>query len=212
MLALIDQLGVRDYQAFVIAVIVFLLVPGPGNLALITSTSLAGVRGGLAATLGVIVGDQCLIALAMAGMAAVLLAYPTAFHALQWLGAAYLMWLGANMLFTKSGAKPIIEIRAGHYFRQAWLITVFNPKAIVFYMAFFPLFIQAHHSRAWLGLGLLALTVACLTFLYGLCLSLIVIRLAEKFREQGRMVWILEKTAGLLMMAFAIRLAMSGPS
>ncbi|MEY3476637.1 MAG: hypothetical protein RLY65_1037 [Pseudomonadota bacterium] len=212
MLALIDQLGVRDYQAFVIAVIVFLLVPGPGNLALITSTSLAGVRGGLAATLGVIVGDQCLIALAMAGMAAVLLAYPTAFHALQWLGAAYLMWLGASMLFTKSGAKPIIEIRAGHYFRQAWLITVFNPKAIVFYMAFFPLFIQAHHSLAWLGLGLLALTVACLTFLYGLCLSVIVIRLAEQFQEHGRIVWVLEKTAGLLMMAFAIRLAMSGTS
>jgi len=140
LLALIDQLGVRDYQAFVIAVIVFLLVPGPGNLALITSTSLAGVRGGLAATLGVIVGDQCLIALAMAGMAAVLLAYPTAFHALQWLGAAYLMWLGANMLFTKSGAKPIIEIRAGHYFRQAWLITVFNPKAIVFLYGIFSAF------------------------------------------------------------------------
>ncbi len=212
MLAFIADVGVRDYQAFVIAVIVFLLVPGPGNLALITSTSLAGLRGGLAATLGVMVGDQCLIALAMAGMAAVLLAYPTAFHALQWLGAAYLMWLGGSMIITKSGAKPIIEIRAGHYFRQAWLITVFNPKAIVFYMAFFPLFIHANQSRAWIGLGLLALTVACLTLLYGLCLSLIVIRLAEKLREQGRLVWVLEKTAGLLMMAFAIRLAMSSAS
>ncbi|NDE94628.1 MAG: lysine transporter LysE, partial [Betaproteobacteria bacterium] len=78
MLTLIADLGIRDFQAFVIAVIVFLLVPGPGNLALITSTSLAGLSGGLAATLGVIVGDQCLIALAMAGMAAVLLAYPAA--------------------------------------------------------------------------------------------------------------------------------------
>ncbi|NCZ29423.1 MAG: lysine transporter LysE, partial [Betaproteobacteria bacterium] len=102
------QLGIRDYQAFVIAVLVFLLVPGPGNLALITATSLAGMRGGLAASLGVIVGDQCLIALAMAGMAALLLAYPAAFHVLQWLGAGYLMWLGASMLFTSSGAKPVI--------------------------------------------------------------------------------------------------------
>ena len=210
MLALIAQFGVRDYQAFVIAVIVFLLVPGPGNLALITSTSLAGLRGGLAATLGVIVGDQCLIALAMAGMAAVLLAYPAAFHLLQWLGAAYLMWLGGTMLFAKSGAKPIIEIRPGTYFRQAWLITVFNPKAIVFYMAFFPIFIQSDHSQAWIGLGLLAITVACLTLLYGLCLSLIVIRLAEKFRHQGKLVWILEKSAGAIMIAFAIRLGLSG--
>ncbi|NDA70174.1 MAG: LysE family translocator [Betaproteobacteria bacterium] len=130
------QLGIRDYQAFVIAVLVFLLVPGPGNLALITATSLAGMRGGLAASLGVIVGDQCLIALAMAGMAALLLAYPAAFHVLQWLGAGYLMWLGASMLFTSSGAKPVIDMKPGRYFRQAWLITVFNPKAIVFYMAF----------------------------------------------------------------------------
>lgn len=192
MLTLIADLGIRDFQAFVIAVIVFLLVPGPGNLALITSTSLAGLSGGLAATLGVIVGDQCLIALAMAGMAAVLLAYPAAFHALQWLGAAYLIWLGASMLFARSAARPIIAIRPGRYFRQAWLITVFNPKAIVFYMAFFPIFIQSDRSRAWIGLGILAFTVACLTLIYGLCLSLIVIRLADKFRQQDKWVWMLE--------------------
>ncbi|MEY2717039.1 MAG: hypothetical protein RL539_71 [Pseudomonadota bacterium] len=209
MLTLIADLGIRDFQAFVIAVIVFLLVPGPGNLALITSTSLAGLSGGLAATLGVIVGDQCLIALAMAGMAAVLLAYPAAFHALQWLGAAYLIWLGASMLFARSAARPIIAIRPGRYFRQAWLITVFNPKAIVFYMAFFPIFIQSDRSRAWIGLGILAFTVACLTLIYGLCLSLIVIRLADKFRQQDKWVWMLEKSAGLIMIAFAIRLALS---
>jgi threonine/homoserine/homoserine lactone efflux protein len=209
LLALIAEFGVRDYQAFVIAVIVFLLVPGPGNLALITSTSLAGLSGGLAATLGVIVGDQCLIALAMAGMAAVLLAYPAAFHAMQWLGATYLIWLGASMLFAGSAAKPIIAIRPGAYFRQAWLITVFNPKAIVFYMAFFPIFIQSDRSQAWIGLGILAFTVACLTLMYGLCLSLIVVRLAQTFRQQVKWIWILEKSAGLIMIAFAIRLAFS---
>lgn len=210
MLAFIAQLGIRDYQAFVIAVLVFLLVPGPGNLALITATSLAGMRGGLAASLGVIVGDQCLIALAMAGMAALLLAYPAAFHVLQWLGAGYLMWLGASMLFTSSGAKPVIDMKPGRYFRQAWLITVFNPKAIAFYMAFFPLFIHADEASAWIGLLLLALTVAVLTLIYGFCLSLIVIRLAQGFERKREMVWFLEKTAGLIMIAFALRLAFSG--
>src|SRR6478609_10026530 len=115
--------GITDYWAFVAAVIVFLAIPGPGNLALITSTAKGGIRGGLAATLGVIAGDQVLMWLAVAGVAAILGAYPAAFHAVQWLGAAYLAWLGARMLFAKSGAKPILNIQPRHYFRQAALIT-----------------------------------------------------------------------------------------
>jgi leucine efflux protein len=76
----------------------FWLIPGPGNLALITSTSKGGVRGGMGATLGVIAGDQVLMWVAVAGVAALLAAYPAAFAAVQWLGAAYLAWLGFKML------------------------------------------------------------------------------------------------------------------
>ena len=64
------MLGVSDYGAFVAAVLIFLLIPGPGNFALITSTGKGGIRGGLAATLGVILGDQVLMWLAVAGVAA----------------------------------------------------------------------------------------------------------------------------------------------
>ena len=111
--------GVADYGAFVIAIIVFLLIPGPGNLALITSTGKGGVRGGLAATLGVMVGDQVLMWLAVAGVAALLTNYPAAFHAVQWLGAAYLGWLGFRMLLARAGAAPVLHIRTGQYGRQA---------------------------------------------------------------------------------------------
>src|SRR6476619_3394210 len=104
------MLGVTDYGAFVAAIIIFLAIPGPGNLALITSTAKGGIKGGLAATLGVILGDQVLMWLAVAGVAAVLTAYPAAFHAVQWLGAAYLAWLGGKMLFAKPGAAPILHI------------------------------------------------------------------------------------------------------
>src|SRR6266566_4656037 len=114
--------GVADYGAFVAAIIIFLAIPGPGNLALITSTSKGGVRGGLAATLGVIAGDQVLMWLAVAGVAALLAAYPPAFHAVQWAGAAYLAWLGARMLLTRAGAAPVLDIEPHHYFRQAMLI------------------------------------------------------------------------------------------
>ena len=66
--------GIADYSAFVAAIILFLLIPGPGNLALITSTSKGGILGGLAATLGVILGDQVLMWSAVAGVAALLAA------------------------------------------------------------------------------------------------------------------------------------------
>ena len=98
--------GISDYGAFVAAIIVFLLIPGPGNLALVTSTGKGGRLGGMAATLGVIAGDQVLMWMAVAGVAALLAAYPTAFHAVQWAGAAYLAWLGFRMLVAKPGDKP----------------------------------------------------------------------------------------------------------
>ena len=61
--------GITDYPAFIGAVLVFLAIPGPGNLALLTSTATGGRRGGISATLGVIAGDQVLMWAAVAGMA-----------------------------------------------------------------------------------------------------------------------------------------------
>jgi len=170
--------GVADYGAFVAAVIIFLLIPGPGNLALITSTGKGGVVGGLAATLGIIAGDQVLMWAAVAGVAALLLASPTAFVAVQWLGAIYLGWLGWRMVWAKPGAAPILNIRAGHYFRQSMMITLLNPKAIVFYMAFFPLFVDPAQHRGLLTFAVMAVTIAALNFLYGLAATMITHRLA----------------------------------
>ena len=102
------MLGVADYGAFVAAIVLFLMIPGPGNLALITSTGQGGVRAGMAACAGVIAADQVLMWLAVAGMAALLAAHPAAFAAMQWLGAAYLAWLGCRMLLAKPGAAPVL--------------------------------------------------------------------------------------------------------
>ena len=201
--------GVSDYGAFVAAIIVFLAIPGPGNLALITSTTKGGVRAGLAATFGVIAGDQVLMWAAVAGVAALLLAYPAAFHAVQWAGAAYLAWLGAKMLLAKPGAKPILNIEPHHYFRQAGLITLLNPKAIVFYMAFFPLFVDPDRHQGMLTFGAMALTIATLTFLYGLTVVLLTHHLAERMRANPRIGRVLEKIAGTFLLGFGIKLALS---
>lgn len=201
--------GIADYGAFVAAIVLFLAIPGPGNLALITSTGKGGIRGGLAATLGVIAGDQVLMWMAVAGVAALLAAYPTAFHAVQWLGAAYLAWLGARMLLAKPGAAPILNIRPRQFFRQAMFITLLNPKAIVFYMAFFPLFVDPARHQGFRTFAVMALTIAALTFLYGLTATLLTHFLAERLRANPRISQTLEKLAGVFLIAFGIKLAVS---
>ncbi|WP_137919368.1 LysE family translocator [Hydrogenophaga sp. 2FB] len=201
--------GIADYGAFVAAIIVFLAIPGPGNLALITSTGKGGIRGGMAATFGVIAGDQVLMWLAVAGVAALLAAYPAAFSAVQWLGAAYLAWLGWKMLSAKPGDAPVLNIRPRQYFQQAAVITLLNPKAIVFYMAFFPLFVDPARHQGLATFGAMAVTVAILTFLYGLTAVLLTHFLAARMRANPTIGRTLEKLAGVFLIGFGIKLALS---
>jgi len=201
--------GIADYGAFVVAIIVFLAIPGPGNLALITSTGKGGVRGGLAATMGVIAGDQVLMWMAVAGVAALLAAYPAAFSFVQWAGAAYLAWLGWKMLSAKPGDAPVLNIRPRQYFQQALTITLLNPKAIVFYMAFFPLFVDPQRHQGLVTFGAMAATIAFLTFLYGLAVVLLTHFLAERMRANPRIGQAMEKLAGIFLIGFGIKLAIS---
>jgi len=203
------MLGVTDYGALVVAVLVFLLIPGPGNLALITSTGKGGIRGGLAATLGVILGDQVLMWLAVAGVAALLGTYPAAFHAVQWLGAAYLAWLGGKLLLAKPGAAPVLHIKPHHYLRQAFMITLLNPKAIVFYMAFFPLFVDPARHQGLATFAFMAATIALLTFAYGCCAVLLAHFLAARLRANPLVSRALGKLAGLFLIGFGLRLALT---
>lgn len=201
--------GVTDYGAFVVAFIILLAIPGPGNLALILSTGKGGIRGGLASTLGIILGDQVLMWLAVAGVAALLKAYPAAFHLVQWLGAGYLVWFGLRMLLAKPGAAPTLEIKPWQYLWQTLVITLFNPKAIVFYMAFFPLFIDPQRHQGMVTFSFMALTIAVLTFIYGLVVVLLTHFLAERMRANPRIARGLEKLAGLCLVGFGLKLTMN---
>lgn len=201
--------GIADYGSFVVAIIIFLAIPGPGNLALITSTSKGGILGGLAATLGVIAGDQVLMWLAVAGVAALLSAYPAAFNIVQWAGAAYLAWLGFKMLTAKAGDKPVLNIQPRQYFKQAMMITLLNPKAIVFYMAFFPLFVDPVKQQGLWTYAAMAVTIAALTFAYGLIAVLLTHFMAERIRANPRITSILQKLAGVFLIGFGAKLALS---
>jgi len=202
------MLGVTDYPAFVIAFIIFLLIPGPGNLVLITSTTKGGIRGGFAAAFGVILGDQVLSWMAVAGLAAVLAASPVAFEAVQWMGAIYLVWLGARMLLAKPGAAPVLNIKPYHYLRQALVITLLNPKAIVFTWPFS----FVCRSRAKQGID--HVRISCgdhrsIGFFLLRGGNFIDALLAERLRANRSISFALEKLAGLCLIGFGLRLALS---
>lgn len=203
------MLGVADYGAFVVAILLFLLIPGPGNLALITSTGQGGVRAGMVTGLGVIAADQVLMWLAVAGVSALLAAHPALFHAVQYLGVAYLGWLGWRMLRVQPGDAPVLKMAPRQYFRQGALITLLNPKAIVFYMAFFPLFVDPAQHRGVLTFAVMAATVALLTALYSVVVVLLTARMAQRLRANPVVVRVLNKTAGVFLIGFGLKLAIS---
>jgi leucine efflux protein len=190
-------------------VVVFLAIPGVGNLAIITSTSKGRVVGGLAATLGVIVGDQVLMWLAVGGVAALLTANAALFGLVQYAGAIYLAYLGIRMILAKPGDAPVLNMQPRRFFQQAMLITLLNPKAIVFYMAFFPLFVDPARHQGLLTFGVMALTIAALTFLY--CVVVIVIThfAAHRMRASPKVsVW-LNRLAGTMLVGFGVKLSVS---
>jgi leucine efflux protein len=203
-----SMFGIADYGAFCAAILLFLALPGPGTIALITSTGKGGLRAGAAATAGLMLGDQVLLWLAVAGVAALLAAHPAWFKAVQYLGAAYLGWIGLRLLLARGqGGSSPVRILPHHYLRQALLITLLNPKAIVFYMAFFPLFIDPASHRGVPTFAAMALTIAVLTAVYCLVLCAFAQAVSQKVRAHQRVALALQRVAGLFLVAFGLRLA-----
>lgn len=199
-------LGISDFGAYCAAILLFLALPGPGTFALLTSTAKGGLRGGAAATAGVILGDQVLLWLAVAGVAAVMAANPMLFKAVQYAGAAYLGWIGLKLIVAKPGSASPVRIEPRQYARQAFFITLLNPKAIVFYMAFFPLFIDPATHRGAVTFAAMAATIAVITALYGLTLCAFANAISDKVRAHQRLARGLEKLAGVFLIGFGVKL------
>lgn len=199
--------GISDYGAYCAAILVFLALPGPGTFALLTSTAKGGLRAGAAATAGIIVGDQVLLWLAVAGVATLLAANPGVFQAVQWAGAAYLSWIGLKLLFAKPGQAAPIRIEPRQYARQAFLITLLNPKAIVFYMAFFPLFIDPATHQGLPTFAAMAATIALISAAYCLALVWLADAVSAQVRAHRRLAAALQRLAGVALVAFGLKLA-----
>jgi homoserine/homoserine lactone efflux protein len=132
------------YAAFVAATVVLMLVPGP-NVALIVANSLAfGARTGLVTVLGTVVGMIAQLAVAALGVTALFEALAQGFHTLRWLGVVYLLWLGVRDWRTQAGdLSRIAPVSPRKIFARGFLISLTNPKPLVFYAAFLPQFLVA---------------------------------------------------------------------
>ena len=200
------MLGVSDYGAFMLAFILLLFLPGPGNLALVNSTAMGGLAGGLASIVGLLLGDQVLVWLTVAGVAALLQSHPTLFAGLQWVGAAYLAWMGWRMLRPGLDSAPPIRVRPGRYFVDTLMITVLNPKSALFYFAFFPQFIDPQHHLGLITFAFMAATVIVLGFIYCFGVVWITHTMAQRLRARPALTLWLSRLAGVCLMGFGLRL------
>ncbi len=133
------------WLALVAATWIVFAIPGPTVLMVVSLVSLRGRRAALAAAAGTAAGDLTSSAVVLAGLGALILASATAFAALKWIGAAYLIWLGIGMLrgagrHVAAATPP--EGGAGTVFRDVWLVTALNPKSLAFLVAFVPQFLD----------------------------------------------------------------------
>ena len=128
-----------DWPAFLFACAALILTPGAGTLSVLAARTRGGRRAGLLAIAGLVCGDLILVIAVSAGLAGVLQQWPAAQHLLRWAGALYLLGLAATLW--QAAPTTVATIKANrHAFGHSLLLTLLNPKAILFFAVFFPPF------------------------------------------------------------------------
>lgn len=196
--------GIQNYPQFILAIIAFQLIPGAGTLAIVNASA-RSIRCGMGSVVGTLVGD----AVWMLGLAVVMQSHPSLFSALQWFGVGYLVWLAWGLL--RAGRSESVDeagaLTAWVYGRRAALVSLTNPKVVLFFVAFFPLFLTVDASVATLIIMMVHVTVVC--FLYEVVLVLlgnwVAARLAGFPMAQ---VWA-KRFVRVALLGFAARLAVN---
>jgi len=202
---------------FIGAGILLNLTPGPDVLYIVTNSLRSGARAGVVAALGINAGCFVHIFAAALGVSALLAASATAFTVLKWAGAAYLVWIGAKLLFAKSTAvrtdlaevaraQPALPMRS--VFLGGFWTNVLNPKVAIFFLAFVPQFIPAeveHKALAFIAFGSL-FNVDSVFVNAGWALA--AAWMARRDTVQRGMQW-LDRIAGAMFIAFGLKLALT---
>ncbi|GAA1075676.1 MULTISPECIES: leucine efflux protein LeuE [Kitasatospora] len=219
------MLGVNDLATYVLGALVIVLLPGPNSLYVLSVAARRGVRTGYRAAAGVFIGDFTLISLTALGASSLLEANPAVFAVVKFGGAAYLLWIGVGMIRAarelwreRRAAAEAIDAAAAaealpesteNPFRRALVISLLNPKAILFLLSFFTQFVDPSYGMPALSFGLLGGILQTFSVLY---LSLLIFAgttLATAFRRRKRLSAGLTSGVALLFAGFAAKLAVS---
>jgi len=218
----VNSFGLVDLPTYLLGTLIIVLLPGPNSLYVLGAAARLGIAGGYRAACGVFVGDAVLMVLAAGGVASLLRAYPAAFVIFKWAGAAYLAWIGVNLLhgalraWQASGAdvatgaataRAELGASSERPFRRALVISLLNPKAILFFMAFFIQFVDPAYAHTALSFALLGLIAQTMSFLYLSTLIVAGAHLAAAFSRRQRLSAVLGGGAGTLFLGFGAKLA-----
>jgi len=211
-------LGITDIWTYVFGVIFIILLPGPNSMYVLSLAAQRGVKAGYRAACGVFVGDTVLMVLSAAGVASLLKANPLLFSVVKYGGAAYLLYIGTGMLrsaWSKLRARGDAPVEAPQAvdgerpFRKALIVSLLNPKAILFFISFFIQFVDPAFPHPALSFVVLGAIAQCASFLYLSTLIFAGARLAEHFRRRRKLSAGAASSVGGLFIGFSVKLALA---
>jgi leucine efflux protein len=209
--------GVTDLWTYVLGAFGIILLPGPNSLYVLSVATARGVKAGYQGAFGVFLGDTILLLATALGAASLLRSNPEVFLVVKYLGAAYLSWVGVNLIWAavqkwrsepEAGA-PVAEAPANlqHPFKRALVISLLNPKAILFLLSFFVQFIDPTYEKPAVPFLILSTIIMVFSALYLSALIFLGARLAAAFRARNRLTAGLSSTVGGLFLWFGTKLA-----
>src|SRR5262245_13470471 len=188
---------------------VLCFIPGPAVLCVVSAALTRGSKPGFHASLGILAANTAYFALSATGLGAVLLASRTVFVVIKWVGAAYLVFLGIRMLFARAKHTPVPESTpvpaARNSFWNGFVVQIANPKAIVFFTALLPQFIDPDaavlQQIAILAVSSIVIELGVLSIYVAACHS------ARRWVRGSRFGGVLERVGGGLLILAGARLA-----
>jgi leucine efflux protein len=209
--------GVTDLWTYVIGAFGIILLPGPNSLYVLSVATARGVRAGYQGAFGVFLGDTILLLLTALGAASLLRSNPSLFLVVKYLGAAYLAWVGVNLIWAaiaKWNSKTVDSAPVGEGpanmqqpFKRALVISLLNPKAILFLLSFFVQFIDPTYETPAVPFLILSTIIMVFSALYLSALIFLGARLAAAFRARKRLSASLSSGVGGLFLWFGTKLA-----
>ena len=200
----------HDLLIFAAACLLMVLTPGPNMIYLISRSICQGRKAGVTSLLGVVAGFFVHMFAAAVGLTAVFLAVPTAYEALKWAGALYLLWMAWQAV--KPGARSPFEARelapdsSSKLVLMGFMTSVLNPKVAVFYLSVFPQFISPEHGSMFTQSMMLGLTQISVSFTVNLLIALFASGIAVWFVRNPLWLAVQRYVMGCVLAALAVRL------